>query len=229
MTFAHFDLEQQTAALNLVYRDYQMPFQVASDWVAEHLYAHCIDAQKSPLWLDPRGQVVALSLLAERDNRAWIGGFGVAPAYRGNRFSQPVLQTTLAALENTPVQLEVLVPNVKARATYERGGFVITRQLVVLEGPPGRADQGLAPAGPPCWQRHSASLERLPGMTWVDDRLAYRGHQIHFVGEGAVWGELASCARVRLSNEPVDSPLHRQLLTMGWHEVARQYEMHRPG
>ena len=227
VTFASLDLEQQTTALNLVYRDGQMPFQVAPDWVAEHLHAHCIDTERSPLWLDPRGQVVALSLLAERDGRAWIGGFGVAPAYRGNRFSQPVLQVTLAGLEQTPVQLEVLVPNVKARATYERGGFVITRQLVVLEGRPGRPEQDLALAGPPCWQRQPVSLSRLQGLIWIGNSLAYRGHQIHSVGEGACWGELAGHPRVRLSNEPVDSPLHRQLMGMGWHEVARQYEMHR--
>lgn len=229
VTFADLDLNQQTAALNLVYRDYQMPFQVSADWVAEHLDAHSIDVHRSPLWLDPRGQVVALSLLGQRDGQAWIGGFGVAPAYRGNRFSQPVLQATLAGLERTPVQLEVLVPNLKARATYQRGGFVITRQLAVLEGQPGRSEQGLALAGPPCWQRQAASLERIPGLVWVGDSLAYRGHQIYFVGEGARWGDLTGMLRLRLSNEPVDSPLYRQLLTMGWQEVARQYEMHRPG
>lgn len=227
ITFADLDLAQQTDALNLVYRGCDQPFQVSPEWVAEHLHTHCIDTARSPVWLDARGGVAALSLLALRGNIGWIGGFGVAPSYRGNRFSGPVLRETLKDLDNTPVQLEVLVPNLKARATYERGGFRITRQLVVLEGPAGRADETLKPAGPPCWQRQPASLERLPDLIWVGRSLAYRGNQLHFVGEGASWGELASQTRLRLSNEPLDSPLHRQLIALGWREVARQYEMHR--
>lgn len=228
VTFADLNLAEQTNALNLVYRGYDQPFQVSQEWVAEHLHVHHIEAARSPLWLDARAGVVALSLLALRQGTGWIGGFGVAPAYRGNRFSGPVLRETLKGLQETPVQLEVLVPNVKARATYQRGGFEITRQLVVLEGPPGRADQALDPAGPPCWQRQPASLNRLPGLVRVGNSLAYRGNQIYFVGEGAVWGELALHKRLRLSNEPAGSPLHRQLLALGWREVARQYEMHLP-
>lgn len=227
LTFADLSLPEQTDALNLVYRGYYQPFLVSQDWVAEHLRAHCIDATRSPLWLDARGGVAALSLLAVRDGQAWIGGFGVAPTYRGNRFSGPVLRETLKDLDGVPVQLEVLVPNVKARSTYRRGGFQVTRQLVVLEGPPGRADQPLMPAGPPCWQRQPASLERLQGLAWMGDGLAYRGHQLHFVGEGAVWGDLANLPNLRLVNEPADSALHHQLLGLGWREVARQYEMHR--
>ncbi|MBN9417618.1 hypothetical protein ABS71_10075 [bacterium SCN 62-11] len=228
ITFAELDSGQQTDALNLVYRGYDQPFQVSPEWVAEHLYTHAIDTSRSPVWLDGRGAVAALALLALREGRGWIGGFGVAPAYRGNRFSGPVLRETLKDLDGIPVQLEVLVPNLKARRTYEKGGFQITRQLVVLEGPPGRAEQSLQAAGSPCWQRQAASLERLKDLVWVGRSLAYRGHQIHFVGEGATWGALAAQASLRLSNEPADSPLHRQLLGLGWREVARQYEMHRP-
>jgi len=228
ITFADLDLSEQTDALNLVYRGYDQPFQVSQEWVAEHLRVHAIQTSRSPVWLDGRGQVAALSLLALRQGRGWIGGFGVAPSYRGNRFSGPVLRETLKGLEDIPIQLEVLVPNLKARATYERGGFRITRQLVVLEGPPGPADQPLDLAGPPCWQRESASWESLDDLVRVDRSLAYRGHQIHFVGEGAVWGEWASQEKLRLSNELAESPLHRQLLSLGWREVARQYEMHRP-
>lgn len=227
ITFTDLDLPQQTDALNLVYRGYDQPLQVSQEWVADHLRVHAIDAARSPVWLDGRGAVAALSLLALREGRGWIGGFGVAPAYRGNRFSGPVLRETLKDLDSTPVQLEVLVSNLKARATYERGGFRITRQLVVLEGPPGPPDQPLQPAGPPCWQREPASWEQLHDLVRVGQSLAYRGQQIHFVGEGAVWGELAAQGKLRLSNEPADSPLHRQLAGLGWREIARQYEMHR--
>lgn len=227
ITFADLDVAQQTDALNLVYRGYDQPFQVSQQWVAEHVHTHGIDTTRSPVWLDGRAEVVALALLALRNGHGWIGGFGVAPAYRGNRLSGPVLRETLRGLETTPVQLEVLVPNLKARKTYEKGGFQITRQLVVLEGPGGHADQNLETAGSPCWQRQTASLARLKDLVWVGNSLAYRGHQIHFVGEGATWGDLARLPNLRLVNEPVDSPLHRQLLSLGWREVARQYEMHR--
>lgn len=229
MQYLHFSdlsLEQQTHALNLVYQDYTMPFQVSQEWVAEHLYAHQIDAQRSPLWVDSRG-VVALSLLALRGQRAWIGGFGIAPAYRGRRFSLPLLRACLEGLQTDSVQLEVLTGNLKAQATYRRAGFEVSRQLAVLEGPAGPPHQEIQPAGPPCWQRESESLARLADLRVVKDSLVYRGNLIHQVGQGACWGDLPVAGTLRVSNEPVGSPLYQQLIGLGWREVARQYEMAR--
>ncbi len=222
--FSDLTLTQQTDALNLVYQDYTMPFTVGPDWVAEHLHFHQIDPHISPLWVDSRG-VVALALLAKRGRRAWIGGFGIAPAYRGRRFSLPLLRVCLEKLEGREVQLEVLCGNLKAQSTYSRGGFVVRRQLAVLEGPAGPPSQPLELSGPPCWQREPQSLERMPDLS--AGPLAYRGNQIYRVLPGAHWGDVATTGTLRVSNEPVGSPLHRQLLSLGWREVARQYEMSR--
>jgi ribosomal protein S18 acetylase RimI-like enzyme len=222
--FSDLSLEEQTQALNQVYRDYAMPFQVDSKWVAEHLSCHQICPHSSPLWLDSRG-VVALGLLAVRGKRAWIGGFGVSPAYRGQRLSLPLLRACLEKLTSESVQLEVLTTNLKAQATYRRGGFEITRELAVLEGRGGPPWLPIQPGGPPCWQREPESLQRIPGLVRVGDALAYRGNLIHLVQTGARWADLAGATIWRVSNEPVGSPLYQQLMSLGWREVARQFEM----
>lgn len=227
-TWRELSLDQQTRALNLVYQDYNMPFQVTAEWVAEHTHAHEVDPDRSPCWYDSRGAVVALALVAVRQDRAWIGGFGVNPAYRGNRLSGALLNAVLESLTDVRrVQLEVLVNNLRAQATYRRAGFESQRQLAVLEGPAGPPSWPIQPSGPPCWQREPDSLMRLEGMQGMGTGLLYRAQQIFWVDSGARWGDLVATGKLRISNEPVGSPLYQQLLSLGWREVARQYEMYR--
>lgn len=227
-SFGSLSLAQQTAALNLIYRDYSLAFQVGPEWVSEHLQAHQVDLERSPLWLDAAGNVIGAALLALRQGRAWVGGFGIAPAFRGRGFSHALLEEVVQAArqaEAGQIQLEVLLNNPRAQATYRRGGFEEVRQLVVLEGPGGPASLPFGQSGEPCWQRQRDSLQRLPRMLVSPTGLHQRDGQIYAVGPQSHWGELQFARRYRLSNEPVDSPLHRQVRGLGWSEVARQYEM----
>ena len=226
--FGSLNLAQQTAALNLMYRDYSLAFQVGPDWVAEHLEAHQVELHRSPLWLDAGGNVIGAALLALRQGQAWVGGFGIAPAFRGRGFSHALIAEVVQAArqaEAARIQLEVLLNNPRAQATYRRAGFEAVRQLVVLEGPAGPPSLPFGQAGEPCWQRQQASLERIPRMLTSQSGLWQRDGQIYAVGPQSRWGELQFSRRYRLSNEPVDSPLHRQVRGLGWSEVARQFEM----
>lgn len=220
-------LDQQTRALNLVYQNYNMPFQVGPEWVAEHTFAHHIDPKLSPVYYDSRGELLGLALVAVRQSRAWVGGFGINPVYRGNRLSGALLQSALESLvEVRHIQLEVLVGNLRAVATYHRAGFEIHRQLAVLEGSAGPPAWPIQPSGPPCWQREPDSLKRLEGLQGRGSGLLYRDNQIFQVEQGARWGDLGLSGRLRISNEPVGSPLFQQVVGLGWREVARQHEMH---
>lgn len=226
--FGSLDLQAQTRALNLVYEDYSLQFAVSAEWVSEHLRAHQICLERSPLWIDSRG-VVALALVGFRPGRAWIGGFGIARRCRGQRLSLPLLRECLEATGPVRVQLEVLTQNQRAQATYLRGGFRVERQLAVMEGPGGPPGQQLPAQGEPCWQRQKESLEGMEGLECQPPDLHYRGTQLFRVGEGSRWGQLSRFRHLRLSNEPVGSDLHGWLVGQGWKEVARQYEMVREG
>jgi predicted GNAT family acetyltransferase len=144
-----------------------------------------VDPAASPLWYDDEGNVLAAALLAIRGKRAWIGGFGVAPEYRGRGYAADLLRT----LERTArerglhsIQLEVLVDNHPAIQTYRKGGFEIARTLRSFERivedarkPDGFASGSagefidMPDAVPPCWQRERAALRNGAVSTAVAD------------------------------------------------------------
>jgi ribosomal protein S18 acetylase RimI-like enzyme len=176
------DLDALAAAFTLVYTDYFTPAQVDAAWARRHVRANDIRLELSPLWLDERGEVVALAMLGVRGERGWIGGFGVAPAYRGQGMSHELTRTTLdiaRVVGLRQVQLEVITRNERAIGVYERAGFRRTRDLRIFSARPdvagqvARADVAATPTDDvnalldqrarvstiqPAWQREPASL-----------------------------------------------------------------------
>jgi hypothetical protein len=87
--------------------------------------------------------------------RAWIGGFGIAPSHRGRGLAVGLMREQLDVARESGVRrahLEVLTQNWAARS-YERAGFVTTRRLSVLQGT-------LGGAIPP--------VAELAGAAWLD-------------------------------------------------------------
>lgn len=220
--FAELDPRLQAEALNEVYKGYPVPFNVTPEWIAEHMLVNDIRPDLSPL-LWNRG-LVGLGLLGLRDSRAWIGGFGIVPRERGAGHSHALIRKCLEiarAAGASTVQLEVLQDNSRAQSCYERAGFATRRQVAVLEGRPGRLPEG--PAAEPGWQREPSTLHRLRDLEKVGG-VHYRKRQIFLLQHWPDLGRLPE-GLYRLSNEPVDSPLHQALLGLGWREVVRQREM----
>lgn len=130
-----------------------------------------LDLDRSLVFLEG-GALVGIALLGVRGAHGWVGGFGVAPDFRGRGSSQILFSDFVARFPRwglTQVDLEVLVQN-WAFKVYERAGFVVTRRLSVLAGTlPLSGSQGdvheaephslLAHAerlhgdAPACWQR----------------------------------------------------------------------------
>lgn len=193
-TIGELDSAARTAAFNLIYEGYLMQVTVDEGWMTAHLCQNDIDMDHSPLLLDvERDAVVGLAILGVRGDRGWVGGFGVAPNYRGRGLSHELIGQTIACARDTGVGalvLEVLQPNAAAIRTYTRAGFVRTRALLIYERAPSLsaspsaetlrartpaellATRGQFNAPRPAWQRAPESLNRiarLEGVSLDDD------------------------------------------------------------
>jgi ribosomal protein S18 acetylase RimI-like enzyme len=178
-TLATLNHAEFAAAFNTVYQDYLVPFVVDASWAGQHIAANDIVPEHSPLWLDDAGKVVALAVLGRRGARGWVGGFGVAPDYRGRGLAARLIDALLQSARGLgmgEVRLEVIAGNTRAIRTYERAGFLRTRDLRILarpdDAPAPEAGERAVPATPgqllphgprlrpvrPAWQRESASL-----------------------------------------------------------------------
>jgi ribosomal protein S18 acetylase RimI-like enzyme len=126
---------------------------------------------------------VAVCLLALRGERSWISGMGVVKEARGKGLGRVVMEAAIERAKRRGARvmhLEVLVNNAPARHTYEKLGFVQTRELVVWLRPADAgavaAPDGLVPLDPgaaldaidhwlpdpPPWQRAPESIANLP-------------------------------------------------------------------
>lgn len=173
-SFAQAPVDEGSAALNRVFERYLVPIAFSSEQLHLHMTYNDVDAAASPLWYDDEGAVLAAALLGIRGTRGWIGGFGVAPEYRGRGYAAQLLET----LETTArerglrsMQLEVLAGNAPAIHAYRSAGYQIARTLRsferIMESARELAGFATAPVGdfvdradpmPPCWQRERATI-----------------------------------------------------------------------
>jgi GNAT superfamily N-acetyltransferase len=104
-----------------------------SAWFREHVARNDVDLARSRRWTVD-GALSGIALLAFRGDRAWLGGFGVVPEFRGRGLARRYLAETLAIARDSgaaSVELEVLAHNAAAIALYEGGGFTHIGDLVV--------------------------------------------------------------------------------------------------
>ena len=157
-------------------------------WFAEHVERNGVDLQRSPRW-SVAGVFSGAALLALRGKRAWVGAFGVVPAFRGHGLARRYLaelQAIAADADATGIELEVLEHNADAIRLYERGGFEQTGELIVwARGPlhaPGAAlrevtlereqrdlaaVRAIARRPPTCWQREPPSVAAAPAFETI--------------------------------------------------------------
>lgn len=182
-TFADAALGEGAAALNRVFQHYLVPITFTPEQLHLHMSYNDVDAACSPLWFDDEGRVLAAALLGVRGKRAWIGGFGVAPEYRGQGYAKQILEHVVDLAKQRglkSIALEVLRDNTPAISLYRGGGFKIVRELrsfeTLLED--AAMPDGYVHASPqqfidepdtirPCWQRERATLRNGAVSTGV--------------------------------------------------------------
>jgi ribosomal protein S18 acetylase RimI-like enzyme len=184
-TFADAAIGEGAAALNRVFKDYLVPITFSSEQLHLHMSYNDVDTSRSPMWFDDEGRVLAAALLAVRGKRGWIGGFGVAPEYRGQGYAKQLLEHVIETARQRGLEsitLEVLKDNTPAIGLYSAGGFSTVRELRSFEtllenaGMPNGyvrtpAQQFIEEpdAVRPCWQRERATLRNGAVSTAVGD------------------------------------------------------------
>jgi ribosomal protein S18 acetylase RimI-like enzyme len=172
-------LEGLAALFERAYEGYEVPLHVDAGAVEFMLDTFDLDPERSRIaWRDE--EPVGLAMLAVRGERAWVGGMGVASGARrqgvGEQLMRALLESARAAGVRR-VQLEVLEPNARARALYEKLGFRVWRRLEVWRWdapavPAASATEACEPRAarrrivaarraPEPWQREDATLDRL--------------------------------------------------------------------
>ncbi len=145
------------ALWNAGYEGYFVPITLTAEQLERHVRCGGIDLGRS-LVMRVGDEPAAFSLLGIDGERGWIGGFGVAPAFRGRGLSYALMREHAARFRGwglRHVQLELFEQN-WVRKTYEAAGFRVTRRLPYLAG-----------AAP-------ASGRPLPAVS-LDDALAHHG------------------------------------------------------
>lgn len=184
-TFADAAIGEGAAALNRVFKDYLVPLTFSAEQLQLHMLYNDVDATHSPIWFDDDGQVLAAALLATRGKRGWIGGFGIAPEYRGQGYAKQLLDHIVdkgRQLGLETIALEVLRDNAPAIGLYSSGGFHVVRELRSFES---LLENAVMPAGyvrtpprhfieeddtaRPCWQRERTTLRNGAVSTAVAD------------------------------------------------------------
>ena len=141
-------------------------------WFREHVERNGVDLQRSPRWTED-GALSGAALLAFRGERAWVGAFGVVPAFRGRGLARRYLAELLEIASEaaaTSVELEVLENNPAAIRLYERGGFEQTGELIVWARGPlhaaGTATRDVMLDREPRDLAAIASIARTPATCW---------------------------------------------------------------
>jgi GNAT superfamily N-acetyltransferase len=128
-SLAHGDLVR---VFNLGFTNYLVPMVMDEARLADHIACNDIDLACSRVAVDI--DPVGFALAARRGSEAWIGGLGIAPAYRQGGLGARTLLAAIdavAAVGVDTVWLEVLQGNAPAIALYERLSFERVRHLEV--------------------------------------------------------------------------------------------------
>lgn len=164
-----FSIPELTRLWNRGYAGYFVPVNFTDAQLEVHFRCGQIDLGRSMVWTEGEDPV-GFSYLGVRGERGWIGGFGIAPEYRGRGLSYDFFARhveTIRAGGMQQVQLEVFTTN-WARRVYERTGFAVTRQVAVLHGrlPGGGVGEGVASADPLALLAHHQRLHGASAPTW---------------------------------------------------------------
>jgi ribosomal protein S18 acetylase RimI-like enzyme len=168
---------------NRAYEGYEVPLHVDAGAVEFMYEAFDLSPERSRIaWRDERA--IGLAMLAVRGQRAWVGGMGVATEARRTGVGEQLMRALLDSAREAGVkrvQLEVLEPNARARALYEKLGFRVFRRLEVWqwEQPAGAPEVAVDACDPrPArrrvaaarralepWQREDGTIDRLDVST----------------------------------------------------------------
>jgi ribosomal protein S18 acetylase RimI-like enzyme len=132
---SRFSLADLAEVWRKAYEGYVVPLAFDADELRRHIRASQIDLSLSVV-LVVDGEPAGLSFVARDGDEAWIGGFGIAEAFRRCGHGLRLMRAHAERLDAAGIartRLEVIDGN-PAEEVYRRSGFARERELVVLEG-----------------------------------------------------------------------------------------------
>lgn len=138
--------EELLVVFNAAYENYIIPFRMNAEQLQQHISSHNIDLEASCVITDD-GTPISVAMLGRRGLFGWVGGVGVALAYRGQGIGRQIMTALLEnarTLGMSSVQLEVIVGNDAAYSLYQKLGFETVRRLHVLKRSPARIYEAAA-------------------------------------------------------------------------------------
>lgn len=132
-----FSLDQLAAMHSTSFTGYFMPVQTTAVGYATFCRMYQIDLAHSVIMHDDAtGAFVGAARVGVRGDRAWCGGFGIAPEYRGMGAGKLLAQRMITVAREhglATLQLEVLSQNAAASHLYAAVGFQQARMLYGME------------------------------------------------------------------------------------------------
>ena len=135
----HFSFEQLALIYNEGRVDYIVPMPMNARRMEEYVRSYDVDLAASLVMKNGHDQTGGLGMLGLRQNRAWITRLGVAPASRGHKLGQYIMEQLLANAEfhgAQQAQLEVIEGNEPAYRLFLKLGFETVSRLLVIRRPP---------------------------------------------------------------------------------------------
>jgi ribosomal protein S18 acetylase RimI-like enzyme len=127
--------------------DYIVPMPMNGKRMEEYVVAYDIELNASMVAVDTDDhQPNGICMLGIRDDRTWITRLGVIPARRRRRTGQFLMKTLIdesIKRDKKRVQLEVIKGNDPAYRLFDKLGFIVTRELLVIRRPPGQLAEAL--------------------------------------------------------------------------------------
>jgi ribosomal protein S18 acetylase RimI-like enzyme len=184
---SEYTFDQLADVYNQARVDYIVPMPMNGKRMQEYVQQYDIDLTASQVALDTDDyQPNGICMLGIRGQRSWITRLGVVPARRRHK-SGEFLTSKMVEISRhraiTRIQLEVIVGNEPALRLFEKLGFGITRELLIVRRPPSKEPVAPVPCDyhviddaeeliahltlrddQPSWLEETASLMNTPNM-----------------------------------------------------------------
>lgn len=170
---AHFTMQQLTELYNQTRVDYLVPMPMNAERLGEYVHDFDIDLTHSCIARAAEGEMLGLSMLGIRRNKAWVTRLGVLPTSRRTGAGSAMMDFMLegaASLGLKETDLEVIKNNIPAYNLFMRKGFTETSEYLVMRRAP-HSVTGPLP-GKVTWletDQASETLQSYPRhLTWIN-------------------------------------------------------------
>jgi len=169
----HFTIQELTELYNQTRVDYLVPMPMNADRLAEYIQDFNIDLTHSCVARAADGEMLGLSMLGVRRDKAWITRLGVLPASRRTGAGSALMDFMLegaASMGLKETDLEVIKNNLPAHKLFMRKGFVENSEYLVMRRAPHPATDPLQ--GNIVWLDYDKALDTLQTyprhLTWIN-------------------------------------------------------------